>query len=48
MKKGSTLLAVVLLLSALLSIGLALSSAVLSTNIKIVKTYNRLAALSYA
>ncbi|MDD5693186.1 MAG: hypothetical protein PHU86_01795 [Patescibacteria group bacterium] len=48
MKKGNTLLAVVLLLTALLSIGLALSSAVLSTSVKITKTYNRLAALSYA
>jgi hypothetical protein len=47
-KSGNTLLAVILLLTALLSIGIALSSAVLSTNVKVAKTYNRLAALSYA
>ncbi len=48
MKRGNVLLGIVLLLSALLTIGIALSSAVLSTNIKIKKTYHRLAALSYA
>ena len=48
MKKGNVLLGVVLLLSALLTIGIALSSAVLSTNIKVKRTYHRLAALSYA
>lgn len=47
-KKGNTLLAVILLLTALLSIGLSLSSSILSTNIKIVRTYKKLSALSYA
>ncbi len=47
-KQGNSLLAVILLLTALLSIGLALSSAVLSTKVKITRTYNRLSALSFA
>jgi len=48
MRRGNALLGIVLLLSALLTIGIALSSAVLSTNIKIKRTYHRLAAFSYA
>lgn len=48
MKKGSVLVAVILLLTGLMTIGVALTSAVTSSSIKIQNQYKRLSALAYA
>lgn len=48
MKKGNVLLGVVILLSGLMTVGIALSSAVLSSSIKVQKSYKGLSALAYA
>lgn len=47
-KNGSVLLGIILLLTGLLSIGIALSSTVLSSSIKIQSQYKKLSALAYA
>jgi len=48
MKKGSVLLAVMLILSGLMTVGIALTSVVNSSSIKIQRQYKRLSALAYA
>ncbi len=48
MKKGSILVAILVILSGLMTVGVALSSAVSSSSIKIQKQYKRLSALAYA
>lgn len=48
MRKGNILVAVVSMMAVLLTMAVALSGVVLSTTIKIQKTYTRLSALSYA
>jgi len=48
MKKGSVLVAILLILTGLMTIAVALTSAVSSSSIKIQKQYKRLSALSYA
>jgi hypothetical protein len=47
-KNGSVLLGVLLLLTGLLSVGIALTSTVTSSSIKIQKQYQKLSALAYA
>lgn len=48
MKKGSVLVAVLILLSGLMTIGIGLTSVVTSSSIKIQRQYKRLSALAYA
>lgn len=48
MKKGSVLVAIIIILTGLMTTGIALSSAVSSSSIKVQKQYKRLSALAYA
>lgn len=48
MRKGSVLVGILMLLSGLMTVGIALGSSVLSSSIKIQRQYKRLEALSYA
>jgi hypothetical protein len=48
MKKGSVIVGIIILLSGLMTVGIALASSVLSTSIKIQRQYKRLSALAYA
>jgi hypothetical protein len=48
MKKGSVLVGIMIVLSGLMTIGISLSSAVLSSSIKIQRQYKKLSALAYA
>jgi len=48
MKKGSVLVAILMILSGLMTIGIGLTSVVTSSSIKIQRQYKRLSALAYA
>lgn len=48
MKKGSVLVAILIILSGLMTIGIGLTSVVTSSSIKVQRQYKRLSALAYA
>lgn len=48
MRKGSVLVGIIILLTGLMTVGVALASSVLSSSIKVQKQYKKLEALSYA